>query len=517
MKTINLVALVFGAFAFHFIFWGEDLGLNCALLSLFSILINYSNSPIIFGKRTVQIVMAGHLISLIFFLYHHSLISEIAAIITWVVMIGFFQYSDLRTTHRALLSGFINFFRMPPVLSGFKLEKQEFSSFRFEREVKIILVPLVGLLVFYLIFREANNVFRSISDQFWHDVQWFFMTLFSKISLPRITFFVFGFLLCSWFIYQVTYGFFSEKEKNKTDGLFRIRKRISPTSIKAYGNKPGLGTDLKVENRTGVIMMAMIGILLVFINILDIIYVWFGYDFNPETNFSADVHKGLNLLIFSIFLSIFTMIYYFRKNQNFYSNNARLKKTAYFWIIQNFILIVSVVFRNIHYIQYQGLTHKRIGVFLFLLIVSIGLVSLYRKIAEKKSFFYMSRVNSWSVYGLLVFLACFNWDMIIFNYNFNHRSSIEFDRYYTLDYLSDEAILKMKFLESELNIDNDLNEIENYQQYRRNTLEDRIQLIKWQLVHDKTSFFSWNYRKYRLRKLFPSQLDAQNYLINEPN
>lgn len=498
MKKVNLVALITGTILFNLIFWKEEIALNFVLFSLFSILINYFNSPEIFTKRNVQLTTAGNLIACFFLLYHHSTISVIAALVSWIVMLGFMQQDELRTVHRALLSSIINFFKLPPVLSKINVNSEKFSQSRLERRIKLTLFPLTGLFVFYLIFREANSVFREMSDQFWHDVQWFFQTFFVEISGQRVAFFILGFMLCSWFIFKPIYVFFTANEKNKTDQLFRKRKVKKPLP-KGYFPPPtkGLDTSLKTENRTGIIMISMISILLVFINILDIIYVWLGRDFDPKTDFSAEVHQGVNLLIFSIFLSIFIMIYYFRKNQNFYSKNRRLKQMAYFWIIQNFILIISVVFRNAHYINHHGLTHKRIGVFVFLFVVLLGLFSLFRKIDGTKSFFFLSRFNSWSLYGVLIFLACFNWDMLIYKHNFANRNSKTIDVTYLID-LSDEVILHLNknrdTLEKDYKIDLD-------QLYGRSgyySFKYRLRRIKRNYVEDSKTFFSWNYRRVKI-------------------
>jgi hypothetical protein len=498
MKTINFIAVLVGTFAFNTIFWKEDLAVNFAIFSLFSMLINFYNSPEMFSRRNVQITTAGNLISCFFLIYHHSLISMIAAVTTWVVMIGFYQQEELRTVHRALISSLLNFFRFPPFLTDYKRKGEGMSANQVERKIKTIFFPIVGLVVFYLIFLEANSVFKKMSDQFWHDIFWAFETFFAQISIERVLFLLLGFMLSTWFVYKAFHTFVLDNEKGKTLQLFRKRKAkkvyqtMHPNSM-----QQGLQLGLKTENRSGVLMMAMISILLLFINIIDIVYVWFGFDFDATKDFSADVHQGVNLLIFSIFLSIFIMIYFFRRNQNFYSKNKRLKQMAYFWIAQNVILIISVIFRNAHYINFHGLTQKRIGVFVFLSVVFVGLISLTFKIAERKSFFYLSKFNSWSLYGVLVFLACFNWDMIIFNHNFAKRDTKTIDLTYLVD-LSDEVMLHIEKNKDVLFKEYKVNTRMLYSRSGYYNFERRLESIKNEMKYDNTTFFSWNYRKVKV-------------------
>lgn len=500
MKTVNLVALILGAFAFNLIFWEEEIGLNFALFSIFSLVINYINLPSAFLNRRVQITLMSHLIAIFFMLYHHSVVSILASLVSWVVLLGFLHQTDLRTVYRALFSSFINFFKLPPWAKTLRVSDSKFSSFRFERRIRTFVFPVVGLLVFYFIFREANSVFRNLTDTFWSDVLWFFERIFAEISIFRIAFFIFGLMVCSWFIYRAYYTYFIVKEKFKTDALYRIRKVKKKENLHmANPYQKGLSTSLKAENKTGVLMMTLIGILLVFVNTIDVIYVWFGFDYDPNRNYSAEVHKGVNLLIFSIFLSIFIMIYYFRRNQNFYTENVRLKRVAYFWIVQNVLLIVSVIFRNLHYIQHHGLTHKRIGVFVFLCIVFIGLWSLYRKIAKTQSFFYLSKFNSWSLYGILIFLACFNWDMLIFNHNFSHRKSKEIDINYLVD-LSDEVILNLSKHRKELEKEEQMDFNDLYSRSGAYRFDYRLFQIKEAHLYDTKSIFSWNYRRVKFER-----------------
>jgi hypothetical protein len=104
-----------------------------------------------------------------------------------------------------------------------------------------------------------------------------------------------------------------------------------------------------------------------------------------------------------------------------------LKSLAIVWVVQNFILGISVFLRNYHYISFHGLAYKRIGVVVFLALVLVGLVTLYIKIRDRKSLFYLARVNGWAAFVALIVLSTVNWDGMIVRYNLGHWNQGEID------------------------------------------------------------------------------------------
>jgi hypothetical protein len=79
-----------------------------------------------------------------------------------------------------------------------------------------------------------------------------------------------------------------------------------------------------------------------------------------------------------------------------------------------------VFLRNYHYIDFHGLAYKRIGVIVFLALVLVGLVTLFFKIRDKKSFYHLLRVNAWAVLAAFTGLTTVNWDGLITRYNLSH-------------------------------------------------------------------------------------------------
>ncbi len=90
--------------------------------------------------------------------------------------------------------------------------------------------------------------------------------------------------------------------------------------------------------------------------------------------------------------------------------------------MQNGILIISVFFRCYHYISEYGLAYKRIGVILFLILTIIGLITFYSKIKDKKSAYYLLRVNSLAAYVMLIAMSFVNWGNLIVGENLKHAN-----------------------------------------------------------------------------------------------
>jgi hypothetical protein len=87
----------------------------------------------------------------------------------------------------------------------------------------------------------------------------------------------------------------------------------------------------------------------------------------------------------------------------------------------------------------MGLAYKRIGVLVFLLMVLMGLITVFIKIHHKKTAYYLWRVNGWFAIVLLVGGSCVHWDETIARYNLAHKDTIPVDVRFLLT-LSDKTL-----------------------------------------------------------------------------
>lgn len=107
---------------------------------------------------------------------------------------------------------------------------------------------------------------------------------------------------------------------------------------------------------------------------------------------------------------------------------------------QNAVLAFSVGIRNWRYIDIHGLAYKRIGVFLFLLLVFFGIYTLWQKIGQRKTMHWLWKRSGWAFYGLLVLNACISWDTFITRYNLSGRPKGAIDIHYLIHTVSDKNL-----------------------------------------------------------------------------
>jgi len=112
---------------------------------------------------------------------------------------------------------------------------------------------------------------------------------------------------------------------------------------------------------------------------------------------------------------------------------------AYVWIGQNMIMVVSVLIRNMYYVQSFGLAYLRLGVFFFLIATIIALILLMIKVEMRKSVIYYLRTISITAYCVMLFVALFNWDTLIASYNLNYNRS-NLDTQFIVRELSDKTL-----------------------------------------------------------------------------
>ena len=88
--------------------------------------------------------------------------------------------------------------------------------------------------------------------------------------------------------------------------------------------------------------------------------------------------------------------------------------------------------RTYWYVHYFSLAHKRIGLIIFLLLTMYGLYTVFVKVKEQKSAFYLFKSNVLVLFTVLLMSSFVNWDTIIAKYNVAHAGR----SYYHMNYMS---------------------------------------------------------------------------------
>lgn len=154
------------------------------------------------------------------------------------------------------------------------------------------------------------------------------------------------------------------------------------------------------------------------------------------------------------------------------------------------------------YIGEYGITYKRIGVYVYLLLSLIGLITTFIKINKVKSNYYLFRTNAWLFYATLILSCAFNWDKIITDYNM--QSTRVLDKDYLLglsntnlpDLFTIQADSSVKNQATETSRDSSQQAIDASAEAYQNNCFDRtlsFRLYNFLIDHQSADWRSWQY------------------------
>jgi len=512
-KSTKTVFLIGGAILFNLIFWKEKMGINTVffdLLLIIGILVSYPEAR----KRSVVLwLFAAHLVCLATLLYHNTTLSVFSLFVTLVLFAGFSEYYH-RSPWYAGGSMALNLILLPAsvteLLQGKKKEKVRKSVFR--KVFRFAIVPLLLVGFFAMLYSFANSIFSQWATNIGNAIGDFFDSIFVNISFARFWFFIFGLVTTGFFLLRANTSFFAKADASNTDELERRRLnvKVRPFSISREFTIGFLGKlakgnlALKNLNTIGIVSLVLLNLLLFVINTIDISNIWFNPGYVKNSNLYNLIHQGTDTLIFSIILAMLLLLVIFNGNLNFYQRNKWLKYGAYAWIIQNSVLVISVLLRDYYYIRHAGLAYKRIGVLFFLALVLFGLITVFIKISWKKTNYYLFRVNAWAVLVLLVGASTVNWDEFIARYNIAHKETTPID----VDFMATLENKALPILDQHIDDLKTHGQILEERGFRRVACADCwLQRIKSNqenfIIEQKTySWLSWNYADAQVMKYF---------------
>jgi len=446
--SLKIGLVLLGALLFNIIFWQEKIALNVLFFDAFILAAVFYLYQPAFKTPVVKWLMLAHIISLAAVVIHNTVLSKLAFSTTLLLVIVFTQYNH-RSLWYAGASAVMNYILMiPSFITGVgQVEKRNMSFYNTKKALRFIVIPVIMLIIFSLLYNFSNAVFRDVLNMVGNAIQQFFSRFFDWFSWSRFWFLLLGIFVSGGLLLRSSVDLFSKKDTEKEDVLTRkkndLRKWKQSPLFDLLSLLMGRFANgilaLRNENTVGIISLFLLNLLLLFINGLDIVYVWFGFTYDKNINLSQYVHEGAGLLIFSIVLAMLVLLFFFRGNLNFYKKNKWLKAGAYLWIVQNVVLVVSVLFRDYYYIHEFGLAYKRIGVLVFLLLVLAGLLTVYIKISHLKTNYFLLKVNAWVVLAVMVVASCIHWDETIAGYNLARKTSLPLDIKFLLS-LSDKAL-----------------------------------------------------------------------------
>jgi len=435
MKKLNkeLVGLLLFTALFYVMFWDQFWGLNILFLTIASGTIIFWFNPFAIVQRSVQLMFTANLLCAIGVFWHDSMFTHFIYIISFILLIGKAQFPFLTQLILLGLAGIVNYFIC--LYKGFKLISDKLAIIpgykKYHRWIIILILPILISAVFMVLYVNANESFNKLTFQFFDWVYKYLKEFIDLISLPKLFFLLFGFGIGASLLVRYKNNLLELVESKLPDDI----QEKPGTSF--FGNYTVVGSENYY--RMAIISFIMVNFLLLMVNVLDVIHVWFNFEPASAVELRKFVHEGTFILIFSVFVAIGVVLFFFFGNLNFYKNNRVLKTLAYVWIGQNMIMVVSVLIRNMYYVQSFGLAYLRLGVFFFLIATIVALILLMIKVELRKSVIYYVRNISITAYCVLLFVALFNWDTLIATYNLSYNRS-NLDTRFVVSDLSDKTL-----------------------------------------------------------------------------
>lgn len=215
--------------------------------------------------------------------------------------------------------------------------------------------------------------------------------------------------------------------------------------------------DAISQRRSGEISLILLNLVLVFF-IITYCVEQFGVQEISGT-ISNSVHERVYVLILSIVMAIAVIMIYFRGLLNFDRKSALIKKLSFVWVGLNMVLIFIVLLKNMEYVAAYGLTFKRIGVFIFLLLSLAGLVLTWYKITFKKTNIFLVNRMLWSLYMAWIFSCIVNWSWIVTKYNTAHFKNPDWVYLQSLNY--NKQLLNRIYLQKGIDNSYIISEVKN--------------------------------------------------------
>ncbi len=416
--TVLLLAIVFDR-----LFWHQGFGINLTLFALLTIVILLLDHGWQRWSTPAKWSAFGAVISAVMVTVHGSTIAIVASFATLFTCAAFVLSPRMRTATSALISWAANLLIAPIGLASAAGEALPStpSLRKGWRWSRITIVPLIVLFAFFQLYRGGNSKFDAMTAGFMDGFGAWLEGFLEAVFTPHTLFLLFAVAFAASLVMRSIGAWLADHESGFFDALSRVR-------LKRPHWKSPLGmAALDRERRMAVVLLILVNGLLLVVNAIDIQWIWFDFTLEPGMSLKEFTHEGTWLLIISILLSMAILLHQFRGNLNFHPKNRSLLLLASAWLVQNFILGVSVFLRNYHYIGFHGLAYKRIGVIVFLALMLVGLVTLFVKICQRRTFFYLVRVNAWAAFAVLVGLSTIDWDSTIVKYNLAHWNQGEID------------------------------------------------------------------------------------------
>ena len=404
------VLLMISTLIFSLLFYRQSPGINYLIFNLVLILALWIKSPLTINRWNIILVTLGAIISAGNIVWNNTALAITMNFLSLVVLAGL-ALNPQSSFLVAVINSIFSFLASVLIELVVKIDRSIYGPSQKDNQARpsrlkflTFFVPGIIAAVFFFLYASANPAINELLAQI----------NFDFVSWDWIRFTLFGFFLLFGFFYQSNIDSLTLAD-NKAPNILKRKKSV----------KQSLNTlALKYELKSGWLLLLMLNLLLFGFHMVDGYFILMK-KYEGTLQYSAYLHQGVNTLITSIVLAILVILYYFRANINFHKQNGKIKRLAYLWVFQNALLVGTTIYKNFQYVDEYGLTYKRIGVYIYLLLTFIGLVTTLIKINKLKSNWYLVRVNSWLFYGVFIMASFLNWDKLITRHNLSKTDKVD--------------------------------------------------------------------------------------------
>ena len=308
-----------------YLFWQELSGVNVLIYMALVVGAHLALLPRYAPVRRTAgfwVAVVGCLVSGGLVAWYGSGAAELAALASGLLLVGLVNQPQLRLVSSAVLTALVGVLpatvlvvssvRTPRGLDG-RLRRGWYYG-------RLLGLPLLVLVVFQVLFAYANPRYAALSAQLWQVLGDWLGHLLAAISVLHLLFLVLCGVGSVGALVAVPVHYFLDHESRFREFVRRQRDGVASFAVRrpnfAHSSRGVL--DLRKEWLAAVVSFGLLNALLLLVNIVDVRWLWFGLRPAPGFDLTQFVHEGTYVLIFSILLAAGIMLWFFRRNLNFY-------------------------------------------------------------------------------------------------------------------------------------------------------------------------------------------------------
>jgi len=442
---------ILGIAAYSFLFYEQSAGLNFFLFTIFIVVALGAMRPSAIKTRHWMVSATLALVSG-FAVYLNSSVLAITANISALML---FSAQSVLPGSSMLISFFLS---ACTVGGSYVFMIIDFFEKRASRQVAdappkekrnagrmwATIVAVIIVIVFFALYRGSNVLFKELTKHInldWISWKWCVFTTIGAVA-----------------VYGILYV---RKIGGIGDGSQEYNRTLKQKEDD--GTAPGWFDSLmqeETERYLATLLLVLLNIMVLFVNGGDLLFLLGEQSLPAEITYTSYVHQGVGLLVINVLLAMLLVLYFFRGRLNFNKSYKLISILAVVWLLQNVAMLFFTAARNNMYTEMFGMTYKRIGVYFYLLLTAIGVITTVIKVMQRRTNTWLYRINTWLFFSVFVFSSVVSWSRFITWYSlyksdYVNRAYLSTMSYQSLPYLVDLNMNPDKFSQKELNEDYD--------------------------------------------------------------